>query len=90
MMNNVAYNELRCRREGQPSKVLVRDRELLDGFWEAYPGGVAEESLLAAQLVQAVLQAEHRQDQLNHGRIDACDVEVTREFIHAVVDRVAA
>jgi hypothetical protein len=49
MMNNVAYNELRQHREGVPSDVLVRDRELLDGFWETYPGGVAEESLLTAQ-----------------------------------------
>jgi hypothetical protein len=55
MMNNVAYNELRHRRAGVPSKELVRDRGLLDGFWESYPGDVAEESLLSAQLVQAVL-----------------------------------
>jgi fructosamine-3-kinase len=48
MMNNVAYNELRQRREPAPSRELVRDRELLDGFWESYPGGVAQESLLAA------------------------------------------
>jgi fructosamine-3-kinase len=90
MMNNVAYNELRARRQGEPSKVLLRDRELLDGFWEAYPGGVAEESLLTAQLVQAVLQAEHRQDRLRHGRADTVEVEVTYEFIRAAVDRVAA
>ena len=90
MMNNAAFNELRYRREGARSEALERDRELLAGFWESYPGDVVEGSLLAAQLVQAVLQAEHRQDQLNHGRIDACDVEVTREFIHTVVDRVAA
>jgi aminoglycoside phosphotransferase (APT) family kinase protein len=90
MMNNVAYNELRSRREGVPSTVLVRDRELLDGFWETYPGGVAEESLLTAQLVQALLQAEHRQDRLRHNQADTVDVEVTYEFIRAAVDRVAA
>jgi fructosamine-3-kinase len=90
MKNNAAFNELRYHHEGTPSEALERDRELLAGFWESYPGNVAEGSLLAAQLVQAVLQAEHRQDQLNQGRIDACDVEVTREFIHAVVDRMAA
>jgi hypothetical protein len=90
MMNNVAYNELRQRRERVPSKLLERDRNLLDGFWEAYPGGVAEESLLAAQLVQAVLQAEHRQDRLRHGQADTVEVEVTYEFIRAAVDRVAA
>jgi fructosamine-3-kinase len=90
MMNNVAYNELRCRREGQPSKVLVRDRELLDGFWEAYPAGVAEESLLTAQLVQALLQAEHRQDRLRHNQAETVDVDVTYEFIRAAVHRVAA
>ena len=89
MMNNVAYNELRCRREGAPSTVLVRDRELLDGFWEAYPGGVAEESLLTAQLVQAVLQAEHRQARLRHGQADTVEVEVTDESIRAAVQRVA-
>jgi aminoglycoside phosphotransferase (APT) family kinase protein len=90
MMNNVAYNEFRCRREGQPSKVLVRDRELLDGFWETYPGGMAEESLLTAQLVQAVLQAEHQRDRLRRNQADTVDVEVTYEFIRAAVDRVAA
>jgi fructosamine-3-kinase len=90
MMNNVAYNELRQHREGVPSDVLVRDRELLDGFWETYPGGVAEESLLTAQLVQAVLQAEHRQDRLRQRQAETVDVDVTREFIRAAVDRVAA
>jgi fructosamine-3-kinase len=90
MMNNVAYNELRQHREGVPSKVLGRDRELLDGFWESYPGGVAEESLLTAQLVQAVLQAEHREDRLRQGQADSVEVEVAYEFIRAAVDRAVA
>ena len=89
MMNNVAYNELRAHREGAPSQVVVRDRGLLEGFWEAYPGGVAEEALLTAQLIQAVLQAEHRQARLQHGQADTVEVEVTYEFIRAAVDRVA-
>jgi len=89
MMNNVAYNELRQRHERAPSKELVRDRELLDGFWESYPGGVAPESLLTAQLVQALLQAEHRQDRLRHGQADTVEVDVSYEFIRAAVDRVA-
>ena len=90
MMNNVAYNELRDRGERVPSKELRRDRELLDGFWESYLGGVAQESLLTAQLVQAVLQAEHRRDRLRHGQADTVDVEVAYEFIRAAVQRVAA
>ena len=90
MINNVAYNELRQRHEGQPSKELVRDRELLDGFWETYPGGVAQESLLTAQLVQAVLQAEHRKDRLRQGQADTVEVDVIYEFIRAAVDRAAA
>jgi len=90
MMNNVAYNELRQRRERAPSKELLRDRELLDGFWDSYPGDVAQASLLAAQLVQAVLQAEHRQDRLRHGQADTVDLDVTYEFIRATVDRVPA
>jgi fructosamine-3-kinase len=90
MMNNVAYNELRYRRDGEPSEVLLRDRELLDGFWESYPGGVTEESLLTAQLVQAVLQAEHRKDRLRRRQADAAEVEVTYEFIRAAVQRAAA
>jgi hypothetical protein len=73
-----------------PSKELGRDRELLDGFWESYPGGVAEASLLAAQLVQAVLQAEHRQDRLRQRQADTVEVDVTYEFIRATVDRVPA
>jgi fructosamine-3-kinase len=90
MVNNVAYNELRARREGAPSPVLVRDRELLDGFWESYPGGVAEESLLTAQLVQAVLQAEHRKDRLRQSQADTVEVDVTFEFIRAAMQRAAA
>jgi aminoglycoside phosphotransferase (APT) family kinase protein len=90
MMNNVAYNELRARRENMPSKLLERDRNLLDGFWEAYPDRVAEKSLLTAQLVQAVLQAEHRQERLRHGQVDTVEVEVSYEFIRAALDRVAA
>jgi aminoglycoside phosphotransferase (APT) family kinase protein len=90
MMNNVAYNELRARRERVPSKLLARDRELLEGFWESYPGGVAEESLLAAQLVQAMLQAEHRKDRLRRDQADTVEVEVTYEFIRAAVQRAAA
>jgi aminoglycoside phosphotransferase (APT) family kinase protein len=90
MMNNVAYNELRARREGAPSQELVRDRELLDGFWESYPGSVAQESLLAAQLVQAVLQAEHRQGRRRQGQADTVEVEVTYEFIRTTVERASA
>jgi aminoglycoside phosphotransferase (APT) family kinase protein len=90
MMNNAAFNELRARREGVPSKMLGHDRELLDGFWESYPGGVAEESLLTAQLVQAVLQAEHRKDRLRRRQADTIEVEVTHEFIRAAVQRAAA
>jgi aminoglycoside phosphotransferase (APT) family kinase protein len=90
MVNNVAYNELRSRRQGEPSEVLLRDRELLDGFWESYPGGVAEESLLTAQLVHAVLQAEHRKHRLRRNQADTVEVEVSYEFIRAAVHRVAA
>ena len=90
MMNNVAYNELRARREGAPSTVLGRDRALLDGFWESYTGDVAQESLLTAQLVQAVLQAEHRKDAVGGSQVDTIDVEVTYEFIRAAVDRMVA
>ena len=90
MMNNVAYNELRARREAAPSKTLERDRELRDGFWESYAGDVAEESLLTAQLVQAVLQAEHRKDAVGGSQVDTVDVEVTYEFIRAAVDRMVA
>src|SRR5215217_4056785 len=90
MMNNVAFNELRDRRESEPPAALTRDRELLAGFWESYPGKVAEESLLTAQLVQAVLQAEHRQAGLKRGETDIVDVEVTYEFIRSLVDQMTA
>ncbi len=89
MMNNVALNELRDRRESEPPAALTRDRQLLDGFWESYPDTVAEESLLTAQLVQALLQAEHRQDRLHRNETDTVDVEVAREFINSLVNRMA-
>jgi fructosamine-3-kinase len=90
MMNNVAFNELRYRREGEPPAPLTRDRELLAGFWETYPDKVAEESLLTAQLVQAVLQAQHRQARLTRSETDTVDVDVTHEFISSLVHRMAA
>jgi aminoglycoside phosphotransferase (APT) family kinase protein len=90
MMNNAAFNELRHRREGVPPDALTRDRELLAGFWESYPRDVAEGSLATAQLVQAILQAEHRQDRLNRSETDTVEVEVTHEFIRSMLDRAAA
>jgi aminoglycoside phosphotransferase (APT) family kinase protein len=89
MMNNVAFNELRNRREGVPPKALTHDRDLATGFWESYSGDIAEESLLTAQLVQAILQAEYRQNRLNRKQADPVDVEVTQEFIHTTLDRMA-
>jgi hypothetical protein len=90
MMNNVAFNELRYRRETELPEPLRRDRGLLDGFWESYLGNVAEESLLTAQLVQAVLQAEHREDSVDSRQTetDTVDVEVAHEFIRGVVEQV--
>jgi fructosamine-3-kinase len=90
MMNNVAFNELRDRRESEPPAALTRDRELLAGFWESYPDKVADESLMTAQLMQALLQAEHRQDRLHRKETDTVDVEVTHEFISSLVNRMAA
>jgi aminoglycoside phosphotransferase (APT) family kinase protein len=90
MMNNVAFNELRQAREGVPPDALGLDRELLAGFRETYRSQVMEESLLAAQLLQAILQAEVREDHLSRGQTDMVDVEVTREFIRTLVERIAA
>jgi len=90
MMNNVAFNELRDRRQSKPPAALARDRELLSGFWESYPDKVAEESLMTAQLIQALLQAEHREDRLYRKETDTVDVEVTHEFISSLVNRMAA
>jgi len=63
---------------------------LLAGFWESYPGAIAEESLLTAQLIQAILQAEHRQDRLYRKQTDTVDVEVSHLFIRLVMDRMTA
>ena len=90
MMNNVAFNELRDRRESEPPAALTRDRELLAGFWESYPDKLVEESLMTAQLIQALLQAEHRQQRLHRKETDTIVVEVTHEFISSLVNRMAA
>jgi fructosamine-3-kinase len=90
MMNNVALNELRDRRESKSPAALTRDRELLAGFWETYPDKVAQESLMTAQLVQALLQAEHRQSRLQRNETDTVDVEVAHEFINSLVNRMTA
>jgi fructosamine-3-kinase len=90
MINNAAFNEIRYRLERVVPEPLERDRALAAAFSECYPGKVAEESLLTAQLLQAVLQAEYRQNRLNRGQTDILDVEVTHQFIRDVVDRMAA
>jgi aminoglycoside phosphotransferase (APT) family kinase protein len=90
MANNVAFNVLRDRREGEPPRNLRRDQELLAGFWESYPDKIAEESLLPAQLMQAVLQAEHRQSRFKENQTDAIEVEVAQEFIGTIMERMAA
>jgi fructosamine-3-kinase len=90
LMNNVEFNERGQRHHGVPSEVLLRDRQLLAGVWESYPGEVTEDSLLTAQLIQAVLQAEHREERYGRGDTDASDVKVTHEFIRTVVERMAA
>jgi fructosamine-3-kinase len=89
IMNNAAFNELRYRRTGVPD-ALERDRDLVAGFWECYHGEIAEESLITAQLVQSILQAEHRHALLESGQTDDVDVAVTDDFIRGVVDRMAA
>jgi len=90
MMNNAAFNELRYHRTGVLPDALGRDRDLVAGFWECYPGEVAEESLITAQLVQSVLQAEHRHARLERGHIEDVGVEVTHELIIELVDRMVA
>jgi hypothetical protein len=89
MLNKVADNELRQRRRRVPAEVPVWDRELLEGFWECYPGGVAQEARLAARLVQAVLQAEHQRERRRRRQTDAVEVEVTDQFIRTAMDRAA-
>jgi fructosamine-3-kinase len=90
LMNNAAFNELRYRRTGALPDRLDRDRDLVAGFWECYNGEIAEESLMTAQLVQSILQAEHRHARLEGGHTDEIDVEVTHEFIRGLVNRMAA
>lgn len=92
MTNNLEFNERRRRAAGggPPSETLLRDRDILAGFWETYPHVVAEGSLLSAQLVQAVLQAEHRQDASDAGEVDDLDVEVTHQFIREVTGRMSS
>jgi fructosamine-3-kinase len=90
MANNVELNERRRRADAGSSEVLTRDRELLAGFWESYPREIPEESLLAAQLVQAVLQAEHRERASDRGDIDDLDVDVAHEFIRDLMNRISA
>jgi fructosamine-3-kinase len=90
MTNNVEFNERRHRADDESAKTLMRDREVLTGFWESYPHVIDDRALLTAQLVQALLQAEHREDASERGETDDLDVEVTHEFIRHVVDRMSA
>jgi fructosamine-3-kinase len=88
LMNNVAYNE--SSEAGAASRTLVRDRELLRGFWSVYPDEIAEETLLSSQLVQAVLQAEHRQDRVRRGDADEHEAEASFAFVRATIGRMAS
>jgi aminoglycoside phosphotransferase (APT) family kinase protein len=83
LVNNVAFGELGSG--GAPSRTLVRDRELLAGFRSTYPGEIAGETLRSAQLVQAALQAEHRQDRVRRGEADEPVAEATRAFIRVTI-----
>lgn len=88
LVNNVAFGEL---RDGDaPSPTLVRDRELLEGFRSTYPGELAQETLRSAQLVQAVLQAEHRQEQVRRGAADEREAEAAVTFVRAVIEGMAS
>ena len=89
MMNNVAFNELRYRRETEPPEPLTRDRGLLDGFWESYPA-MSPRSPCSPRSWCAVLQAEHREDSVDSSQTetDTVDVEVAHEFIRSVVEQV--
>jgi hypothetical protein len=44
---------------------------------------------MTAQLMQALLQAEVRQDRLQRDETDTIDVDVTHEFIGSLVNRMA-
>lgn len=90
MTNNVELGERRRRVDGGSPQTLTRDRDLLAGFWESYPPVVADDSLLTAQLVQAVLQAEHRHAASDRGETDDLDVDVAHELIREVMDRMSA
>lgn len=90
MLNNAGFNELRYHRIGVLPDALQRDRDLVAGFWECYNGEIPDESLLTAQLVQSILQAEHRQARLETGDTDEIEVEVTHQFIRKLVDRMTA
>jgi fructosamine-3-kinase len=90
MVNNVEFNERRHGRTPDPPDELVRDRELLAGFRETYPRQMTEDALLTAQLLQAVLQAEHRETGLQEGRLSSHDVEVTRAFVRDAARRMSA
>jgi fructosamine-3-kinase len=93
MVNNVEFHRREDRRGAASSKDLTRDEELVAGFRESYPPEVAEESLLAAQLILAVLQAEHLRE-VRAGRADAAaqdpDAEVVHDFVRDVVRRMAS
>lgn len=90
MTNNVEFNQRRRLTDAETTASLTRDSEVLSGFRETYPHAVADTSLLTAQLVQAVLQAEHRQRASARGRTDDRDVEVTHEFIRDLMERLSA
>lgn len=90
MTNNVEYDERRHRSDAGASEALMRDHELLAGFWETYPQVVTEQSLLTAQLVQAVLQAEHRETARKVREVDDLDVEVAHLLIRDLIERILA
>ena len=84
--------ELAERRLG--AKALTRtssgpERDVFIRFWEGYPDVATETSLLTAQLVQAVLQDEHREKALTEGDTDELDVMVSQEFVRLLIERVA-
>lgn len=89
MMNNVAFNEIRNRSEAEAPGGTCAGPRATGWILGVLSRQDFRELLMTAQLMQALLQAEVRQDRLQRDETDTIDVDVTHEFIGSLVNRMA-
>lgn len=86
LFNNHEFQKRRLKHDDSQRDLYVRDQQLVIGFKQGYARKLRDRPLQAAQLIQAILQAQHKETLLADGAGDRLDVRVRQEFIRELID----